>query len=209
MRNYSKNIPSFFGDGWGERGNTYKYIFIFFCIALASCHNDEIPKPRGYFRIDFPEKKYISYLDSTCNFEFEMPEYSVVVHDKSNTEEPCWFNIYFPFQKATIHLSHKKINNSLNKYSEDARSLAYKHTIKADAIDEEIVDDKDNKVYGVIYHIEGNAASSLQFYLTDSIDNFIRGSLYFNAIPNKDSIAPVVKFINADINHLIETFMWR
>ena len=186
--------------------NIITVLFLF--QVFSSCHTDEMPKPRGYFRIDLPEKKYVSYVDSACSFGFEIPTYSVVVPDKSSPKEPCWINIEFPMQRATIHLSYKNINNNLKQYTEDTRSLAYKHTVKADAIDEEIVIDSTNKVYGVIYHIAGNAASSLQFYLTDSTNNFIRGALYFNAIPNKDSIAPVSNFINADISHLIETFKW-
>ena len=186
----------------------YCAAIVFLLLIFVSCHTDEMPKPRGYFRIDFPEKKYVSYIDTACSFGFEIPSYSVIMPEQSNSKEPCWINIDFPMQKATIHLSYKNIDHNLKQYTEDCRSLAYKHTVKADAIDEEIIEDAHKKVYGVIYHITGNAASSLQFYITDSANNFIRGALYFNAIPNKDSIAPVSNFINTDISHLIETFKW-
>jgi gliding motility-associated lipoprotein GldD len=91
---------------------------------------------------------------------------------------------------------------------EDSRSLVYKHTIKADAIDESPVIRPEENVYGIIYDLRGNTASSLQFFLTDSIQNFIRGSLYFNTTPNSDSLAPVVGFIRKDIMHMIESFEW-
>ena len=192
--------------GWFK--NRMLSIIIFF-LTLISCNNtDEIPKPRGYFRIDFPEKKYFTYVSPECNFSFETPTYSLVVPDHSDSTELCWFNIEFPTQKGSIHFSYKNVNNNLSLFTEDTRSLAYKHTVEADAINEEYINYPAKKLYGIIYHIEGNAASSLQFYLTDSTKKFIRGSLYFNVIPNKDSIAPVADFINIDIAHFIETFKW-
>jgi gliding motility-associated lipoprotein GldD len=175
---------------------------------LIACTNDTIPKPRGYFRIDFPEKKYSSYTQTECGYTFELPSYSMINTDKSTDTEHCWLNIDFPMQRATIHMSYKNITNNLSQYTEDSRALAYKHTAKAEAIDEEYIHYPDKKVFGLIYHIQGNAASSLQFYLTDSVKSFVRGALYFNAVPNKDSMAPVSDFINVDISHIIETFHW-
>ena len=189
------------------RNRTITVLVLF--LTIYSCNNaDEIPKPRGYFRIDFPEKKYFTYVSNECGYSFETPTYSVVVPDKSNPTEFCWFNIDFPIQRATIHFSSKNVTNNLSQFTEDSRSLAYKHTVKADAIEEEYINYPEKKIYGVIYHIEGNAASSFQFYLTDSTENFIRAALYFDAIPNKDSIAPVADFINVDIAHFIESFKW-
>jgi gliding motility-associated lipoprotein GldD len=92
--------------------------------------------------------------------------------------------------------------------SEDSRALAYKHTVKAEAINETRVEGK-NKVYGVYYDIEGNTASAIQFVLTDSTKHFLRGALYFYNKPNIDSISPVVQFIQKDIEHLINTFQWK
>ena len=58
----------------------------------------------------------------------------------------------------------------------------------------------------MLYKLEGNTASAIQFVLTDSTQYFFRGALYFNAAPNKDSIAPVLQFIEKDIIQLMETF---
>ena len=93
--------------------------------------------------------------------------------------------------------------------TENARSLAMKHTIKADAIDQKMINYPDKKVYGVFYAIEGNTASSVQFFLTDSTSRYLRGALYFNERPQYDSIQPVIKFIKQDIDKLIETFEWK
>lgn len=210
-RALTPNLPKYGRDRLSPKGEGEFPFLLMVCMLLlivTSCNNDYIPKPRGYFRIDFPEKKYTSYTKPACDFSMEIPAYSIVVPDKANLSEPCWINIVFPDQNGTIHLSYKNLSNNLVEYTEDSRSFAYKHTVKADAIDEETVNYPEKKVYGIIYHIQGNAASSLQFYLTDSTTNFIRGALYFDAIPNKDSIAPVADFIKKDIVHLIETFYW-
>jgi gliding motility-associated lipoprotein GldD len=101
------------------------------------------------------------------------------------------------------------VDHNLFQYTEDSRALAYKHTIKADAINETVYTNPGHRVYGILYDIKGNAASSLQFYLTDSVRHFLRGSLYFNVEPNKDSLAPVIAYFREDIVHLIESFEWK
>jgi hypothetical protein len=37
----------------------------------------------------------------------------------------------------------------------------------------------------------------------------LRGALYFDNIPNRDSIAPVLDYIHTDIQHFIENFQWK
>jgi gliding motility-associated lipoprotein GldD len=91
---------------------------------------------------------------------------------------------------------------------EDSRTLAYKHSIKADAINERIFVNPQKKVYGTIYLIDGNAASPVQFYLTDSAQNFLRGALYIREVPNIDSLRPVIDFLTPDVIRLIETTKW-
>lgn len=189
-----------------------KYIAALFIIPLVllsteSCKNNSgKPKPKGYFRIDLPEKSYTQY-DDDCPFSFEYPEYSMII--KGNKQHPCWLSIYFPLNDATIYLTYKEINDNLVKLSEDTRDMVYEHTIKASAINEKSFVNDTISVYGILYKLKGNVASHTQFYLTDSTNHFIRGSLYFNNPPNRDSIAPVLKYINKDIQHLIETTKWK
>jgi gliding motility-associated lipoprotein GldD len=182
-------------------------------IALASCGGDDdddiyTPKPKGYFRISFPEKTYTRY-DSICPFAFDYPVYARIEKDMAPGAEPCWININYPKLKAQIHLSYKQVNGSIDQFLKDARTLAMKHTIKADAIEEQPVVRDSSKVYGLIYNIEGNAASSIQFYLTDSTTHTMRGALYFNTRPNKDSLGIVIDFIREDIHRMIQSFEWK
>jgi gliding motility-associated lipoprotein GldD len=182
--------------------------FAFVAIIIASCHKEYIPKPRSYYRIDFPEKIYRTY-NSGCNYSFDCPVYAKVTPYQGKDAEPCWINIEFPEFKGKIHITFKTLHNNLASHVEDIRTLAYKHSIKADDIIEVPFSYPDREVYGLIYDIRGNTASSMSFFITDSINNFLSGSLYFNVIPNKDSLAPVIRFFTEDIKHLIKTFHWN
>lgn len=180
-------------------------------IILNSCDEDDTvysPKPRGYCRIDFPQKEYRLY-DSTCPYRFEIPVYAYMVRDKHNGAEPCWLNLEFPQFKATIHLSYKSIENNLAKYLDDSHDFANRHQVKATGLDEVVILRDTAKVYGLLFDIAGNTASSLQFYLTDSTRHFLRGALYFNSVPNIDSLKIVVDFIKKDMLHMIQTTSWK
>lgn len=183
-------------------------IFTIILIIITSCQKEYTPRPRGYFRIDLPEKNYGESPD-ILPYSFEFPTKSLIVRNRKEEIQQYWINIEYPQYKATIYISYKEIDNNLNEYINDSREFVYKHTIKADAILEDVFINDVKKVYGIKYDIKGNAASNTQFFITDSTHNFIRGALYFSVTPNKDSIAPVLAYINEDIVHLIETFEWK
>jgi len=176
---------------------------------MVSCSQDYIPKPHGYFRIEFKDKTYHKLDSVGLPYNFDIPSYSKAVPDNDRLAEPYWINLKIPAHKAEINLSYKTVKNNLDKLTEDSRTLAYKHTIKADAINEQLYVNPIKKVYGTIYTIEGNTASPLQFYLTDSTRNFIRGALYIREVPNIDSIRPVIDFLTPDIIRIIETTEWK
>lgn len=174
---------------------------------IVACKDQSIPRPRGHFRIDFPEKEY-TLLDSTCPFTFYYPVYGTIAPEPGASNK-CWFNIEFRNYNGKLHLSYMPVHNNLDELIEDAHKLAYKHSVKADAIEETAWQNIEHRVYGLVYNIKGNAASSFQFYLTDSVKHYLRGSLYFNTRPDRDSLAPVNKFFREDIEYLIETTRWK
>ncbi|PID89590.1 MAG: gliding motility lipoprotein GldD [Bacteroidia bacterium] len=182
---------------------------LLFAMLNWACHNEYTPKPHGYFRIDLPEKKYQKLDSVNYPYNFAYPIYGTIREDKSRIAEPFWIDVVFPQFKARIHISYSNIDTDIEDFFEDCRELAYKHTIKADAIQEKIFENHDKRTFGILYKISGNAASSVQFFLSDSIQNHIRGALYFNVHPNKDSLAPVLNFLSEDIIRLIETFEWK
>jgi len=191
-----------------DKGNWHILTLSALIIILSGCGGEYYPKPRGYLRIDLPEKTYQKY-DSVAPYAFEYPLYSKILSDR-NDREMYWVDVYMPAFKGKIHLSYKIVDDNLNDYVEDARMLVMKHVPKADAILQKQVIYPERNVYGIIYSIEGtNAASPLQFYATDSTNHFLRGALYFNVLPNNDSLAPVIDFIYTDIEKMLETLYWK
>ncbi|MBA3666073.1 MAG: gliding motility lipoprotein GldD [Bacteroidetes bacterium] len=191
----------------------YKFILslLFLITLVISCDEEDpvySPKPRGYCRIDFPKKEYVLF-DTTCPYQFEIPKYSRIAADDRKDAQPCWYNIEFPKFKATIHLSYKPVTNNISNFIDTSHYFAMKHQIKATGLEETPVIRDSSKVYGLLFDIGGNTASSLQFYLTDSTHHFLRGSLYFNVVPNIDSLKIVVDFIRQDVIHLINTTRWK
>jgi gliding motility-associated lipoprotein GldD len=188
----------------------YPLSFLFLVLFLSSCDEETYaPRPRGFFRITLPEKSYIKYTAQDCPFAFEIPTYAKVSKDSSKTMEPCFLNIDFAPFNATVYLTYKQVHNDLAKLLEDHRSMTMKHIPKASGIDEQAYNNPVGHVYGSYYYVKGSSASNVQFYLTDSTTNFIRGSLYFNNAPQPDSIAPVLDFIGKDVIHIVETFHWN
>ncbi|WP_428328205.1 gliding motility lipoprotein GldD [Mucilaginibacter sp.] len=187
-------------------------------LLFAACdgNHDYSPKPRGYYRIVFPKKDYQPYKGNGP-FTFLYPKYAVIDTDKTSRRSAkllnmkSLLNMQFPQFNGTLHLSYESIPSKkvFNELIEDAHAFAFKHTIKATGIDQGTIYYPDHKVYGIYYTIDGNAASSIQFYLTDSTRNYIRGALYFNSEPKLDSIQPVLSFVKKDVDLMIKSFRWK
>lgn len=185
---------------------------IIWILFLIGCSDDPVPKPRAYIRIDLPAKKYQLADTLNCPFRFELPQYAHVLPSPDmQAGEKCWLNIYFPRFNGEIYLTYKEINSetTLQQLLDDLHKAAYTHQVRADNITSSTFEERDKKKFGLIYEVEGNVASQMQFCITDSTRHFVRGSLYFATVPNKDSLAPVVKFIREDIYHLMQTFQWK
>jgi gliding motility-associated lipoprotein GldD len=180
----------------------------FITILPFSCGRDYTPKPRGFFRISFPPKSYKS-LNCAVPYDFQIPAYSYAEPDIFNPDQPYWLTIQIPANHAQIHISYIKLNGNLAIHIENSRSLVYKHIEKASSIGEQIFNNQKDKVFGTLYTIKGNAASPMQFYLTDSVTNYLRGALYIKEVPNADSLRPVIKFLSEDVLQLVESTKWK
>lgn len=188
---------------------------LFFGFMAMGCQQNYVPKPVAYPRMILPEKAYQPYDLQECPFKFEIPVYSKVNTMPNaklrEAEDYCWMDLEFTDLDAKFHMSYKEVQNDytrLTRLIEDAHKLRAKHMKKADYVDEETIVIDDKKVYGLFSDIGGNAASQMQFYVTDSINHFMFGSLYFNSTPNFDSIQPAISFIKADILNMLNTFEW-
>jgi gliding motility-associated lipoprotein GldD len=196
-----------------------KRISLIFMLAFLSasygCREVAVPKPRGHFRIDLPERKYVQFNEDPAMkpeipLSFEYPAYGHLTFQENKGSDQGWFNIEFPLYRAKIYLTYKDVKNDLDSLLDQSYKLNVKyHVSKADAIKEQVYSNSENKVYGILYDLKGNTASSVEFYVTDSLSHYLRGSLYFASEPNADSLAPVIDFFREDIVHLIETLKWK
>lgn len=178
--------------------------------VLSACSETFTPRPKAFFYIDLPEPQYRRFA-SDCPFSFHVPQYGFVMGDSSAQAEPCWLNVQYPMFNATVHLTYKPIGDefSFEELQKDSRTLVYKHTIKAQEIMENAINKPDDRVYGMLYRLSGDAATSLQFYVTDSTSHYLRGVLYFNQHTDADSIAPVLNHLSDDVLEIVGSLQWK
>lgn len=171
--------------------------------AVFGCKNEVVPKPSSYLRLDYPVAEYV-HFENNCHFTFDMNS-NAVIKQKGD----CNFEINYPKMKATVYLTYKPVNNNVNVLLRDAQKLTYEHVIKADDILEQPYLNPKNRVYGMFYQVDGNAATNTQFYVTDSTKHFVAGSVYFYAKPNFDSIMPATSYLKNDMQNLMESLKWK
>lgn len=179
------------------------FLLVFLAFLVLSCEDEVTVKPSAKLRLEYPEPSY-TLTNTECPFNFEKNELGTL-QVKSN----CAVNVAYPRLNATLYITYQPIkDHNIDSLLYDAQKLTYDHDQKAQAIFEQPRVDSINKVYGMFYAIEGNAATQSQFYVTDSIQHFVQGSLYFNVKPNYDSIYPAVMYLRNDIRHIMETIEW-
>jgi gliding motility-associated lipoprotein GldD len=170
---------------------------------FVSCNEDVLPKPKAYLSLKYPKKSY-KKLELKRPYSFEFLKNTIVINDAKN-----WLKIKYPELKASIDITYRPVSNNLKELLTEAEKLVFKHTLKAEQIIPKDFINPKKRVFGSLYEITGNAASQIQFHITDSTNNFLKGSLYFYAKPNYDSILPAVAYIKEDILHLVETLEWK
>ena len=208
-----------------------KSVLLATLVAFIACNSPFTPKPRGYFRIDLPEKKYKLFDQPGYPYSFEYPVYGSISKDSTlfddNPDNPYWINVDFPQFAGRIYMSYKTVGgnsvykiktasgykdsvvkNSFEGLREEAFKMSFKHSLKASSIDDSLFRTANN-ISGVYFSVGGNAATANQFFVTDTTRHFLRGALYFDAAPNSDSLAPVNRFLREDMMHIINTFRWK
>lgn len=197
----------------------YRPIFLYYCaqihamrllisifilaVMATSCKQDTLPKPKGFLRLEYPSPQYKTW-ESPYPFAFETNQNSRV-----KTLHAGALEIRYPKMKATIYLTYKPVQGNLKALLRDAQKLTYDHVIKADQIIEQPFVNPDHKVYGMLYQLQGNAATQAQFYATDSLHHFMQGSVYFYARPNFDSVYPAAVYLKRDVRRLMESLQWK
>lgn len=184
------------------------------CMLLAACNSEYVIRPRGYFKIDLPEKAYRTFDAPGYPYTFEYPVYGNVLQDslffEEKAENPYWIDVDFPQFSGRIHISYKDVRrHDFDSLVNDAYTLSYKqHTYKASGIQPEPFTTPTG-IEGVYFTLKGNTATANQFFVTDTARHFLRGALYFNATPNQDSLQPVNDFLKKDLWNLINSIRWK
>ncbi len=208
------------------------FVSILFLIITSSCNSVYTPRPRGYYKIDFPQHSYQQFDKAGYPYKFEYPSYASIVQDSTFFEEqpenPYWLNIEFPNFHGKIYISYLEIGGKSRFKTRDAKgnyvdsmavntfdnlikssyALTYKHSVKAASIEDSLFRTQNN-ISGIYFKIGGNAATANQFLVTDSVKHFLRGALYFDATPNADSLGIVNHFLQQDMKHLINSLTWK
>ena len=178
-------------------------ILLIISLIFFSCNDVILPKPKAYLSLEYPKKEY-KELTVLRPYTFDVLKSATIVEDKNN-----WLKITYPKLKASIDITYRPIENNLKELLTEAEKMVFKHTVKAEQIIPKDFINSKKRVFGSLYEITGNAASQIQFHITDSTNNFIKGSLYFYAKPNYDSILPAVAYIKEDVLYLIESLEWK
>lgn len=186
--------------------------FVAVAMMVVSCGGgDYTPKPKGYQRIDFPEKTYDMYDTAALPFTFERAR-NAVVELKRNENRLKWVDIKYPEYNGVMFVTYIPLrkSNDLAGQVDTSYQLLSKHFGFSSGVDERLFVNDADKVYGTTWRLQGqNVASTYQFWATDSVHHFLRGSLYIDCVPNNDSLAPVLEYLQADLDHLLETLKWR
>ena len=179
-------------------------------LVLVACGKVSTPRPYGYYRIAVPDTSYVDFAAQYPRYPYTFAlSRNAVVQPRADVEEPYWVNIFYPALDATVHCSYKPVCNNLRELTNDALEFVYRNASFANSIPEREYSHPEANVYGVLFDLEGNTASSCQFFVTDSTRNFFRASVYCNCPPNADSLAPVYEYLRKDVVKMVESFEWR
>ncbi len=184
---------------------THNLIFIV-VIFLFGCKEDPYPKPYGYPRLNLPKVGYEKW-SSNCSFIFKKPNGADVEKVDADT---CFFNLSYSSLNAKVYCSYIPVEGQLKEIIDQEYKLREKHNQFSTSVKEKVFHNPTKNVHALLFHISGTqAATPLQFFITDSVNHFFRGTLYFNTSPNNDSLATAIDFIKNDIDTLVESFEWR
>jgi gliding motility-associated lipoprotein GldD len=190
----------------------------FLALQIISCDGDSkiiVSKKRMYPFVDYPKNvKIVEANNNGCPFKYSYADYYTFEKDtlyfgKKPVNE-CWFNLKSKQLNATLYCSYFDIKSKsqLSSLISDAFDASNEHNVKANNRKESIIKNK-NGVSGILFEIDGDVASPIQFYLTDSTRHYMRASLYFESKAKQDSTAPILKFIEKDIYTLIDSWNWK
>ena len=178
-------------------------------IVLSSCQQSSIPKPYGYVRLTMPDTCYADAVPKGYPYRFDVSCHAEVRPVSDEQGGQYWIDLHYPALNATVHCSYQPVRGNLRELTDDAIRFVYRHSSHASSIPEQGFVHAEARVYGVLFDLEGNTASSMQFFVTDSVRHFFRAAAYCDCVPNADSLAPVYDYLHKDVVRMVESFEWR
>jgi gliding motility-associated lipoprotein GldD len=177
------------------------------CLGL-SC-SEYTPKPRGYFRIELPPPVYTLLVPDSLPCFFHVSSLARAEFPPAGSPAG-WITLSYPSLDAGIYCSYLPVGPStLEEVFGESRRLIARQAGNASSIRVQSYANPQEKIYALLYESEGSPASPVQFTLTDSVRNFFRGTLLYNHSSQTDSLAPVTRYLKADITELIQSFRWK
>jgi len=168
-----------------------------------------VPKPKGYLRLATPEISF-QHWDSILPFTFDYSKNAVLYFQKKE-KNIFWIDINYNTLSAVVKMSCFPIDNNLHNlmWEEEEQVMFHAERRMTDDIRFSTISDPQERVFGRLYELEGkHVATPLKFWLTDSTQYFVKGSLYFDFSPNNDSLAPIIDYLKNDALIMIETWKW-
>lgn len=179
--------------------------FLLLCISCT----EYTPKPRGYFRIEPPQAHYQALPLDSLPYTFNVSQLATIELPPVGSPEG-WINLSYPSLGVKVYCSYLPITRTtLQTAVTESRSLVFRQAKQADVVKEQAYTNSDGQVYGSLFLLDRESPSPVQFMLTDSVSNFFRGALYYDCVPNADSLAPLTAYLREDIIELIQSFSWK
>ncbi len=207
-------------------------------MLFAACGDGSYtPKPEAYLRINMPEHDYwlvdtlpmgdeyltlpfIFEANDSAELKLKRPRQVATVSASGVKYEKLppskfnevWLDINYPQWNGVVFLTYRRMlsPDSLRGQVDMSYRLLEQHFNFSSGVEEQQFENPENRVFATTYHIKGrNVASTYQFWATDSVKHFLCGALYINESPNNDSLAPVLDYLQQDVDHLIETLRWK
>ena len=186
----------------------YRSLLLISIIIVSSCKDEVIvPKPKAFLSLKYPNPSF-SKIDNELPFSFDLNNLVTIeniLEKKGNFDIKLNYDII----NVSLYLNYIKIENNFNELISQNKFNLNNHAKVAIKASKQDFSDENRKVFGTLYELIGPVASPSQFYVTDSVDNFLAGTLFFKIKPNYDSLLPAIYYVKNDIIRLIETIKWN
>jgi len=180
-----------------------RILFIVILFSFKSCNSPNLPKQKGFFAPEFSYPNYENF-NSNCDHSFIKNVDAEIIY-----YEDCIYEFDYKKLNSKMYINNIKINQNFSSVSNQFEEKILNNSENADQILTSEYSDDYNNIYSRVFQFIGDTPSNIQFYVTDSISNFLSASLYFNSNPNYDSLLPYIHYIRGDIKKIIETFDWK